>query len=57
VKRARGFLLGLSPSAWWRADAVTLDGDGRVARIRDLSGNGKDLSQADASRRPSWRES
>jgi hypothetical protein len=44
----------LSASGWWRADAVTLDASGLVSAMTDLSGNGRNLSQATSGLRPLW---
>lgn len=46
--------VGLSASGWWRSDHVTLDANGLVSGMTDLSGNGRNLSQAVAGARPLW---
>lgn len=44
----------LACSAWWRADSVVLTASGLVSQATDLSGNGRNVTQANTALQPLW---
>lgn len=47
--------IDLSPSAWWKADALALANNDPVGTWTDSSGNSRNLTQATSAKRPTYK--